>query len=96
MNIFILKVNGIEFESSRAYLTGRGLLKLASLEPPKDYELLKKVNEKGFEPIQLEEEVDLREPGIEGFTAKPYKKLVITIDEAPFEVEECFISPKEL
>ena len=76
MRNFIYKVNREKFETVNAIITGKEILKNANLLPVEDYELLIKVNEKGFEPVQLDEEIDLKGAGIEGFFAKPYKILV--------------------
>lgn len=93
---YFFKINGKRFESSESKITGHELLLIASLTPVEDYELLYKINEKGFTPIQLDEIVDLKIAGIEGFRAKPYKKLTIKVDGKQYEVEECFMTPKEI
>jgi hypothetical protein len=94
--IYILKINNKRFEVQESKITGHELLTIANLTPAEDYELLYKINEKGFTPIQLDEEVDLKTAGIEGFKAKPYKKLTIKVDDKPYEVEECFMTPNEI
>lgn len=96
MNTFFLRVNGLKFESNNSSITGRKVLEIANLLPEEDYELLYKINEKGFEPIQLDEVIDLKTAGIEGFKAKPYKKLKIKVDDNRYEVEECFMTPIEI
>lgn len=94
--IYTFKVNNKRFESSESKISGRQILTIAQLTPAEDYELLYKINEKGFTPIQLDEEVDLKTAGIEGFKAKPYKGIVIKVDDAEFEVDECFYdSPRD-
>ncbi len=90
------RLNKQKFESENPTITGRQILITGGLEPVEDFELLKKINEAGFEPIQLDEVVDLKEAGIEGFFAKPYKKLIIYVDDEPIEVEECFMTPDEI
>lgn len=92
----VFKINGKRFESDEPKITGRQLLTIANLEPVADYELLYRINEGGFTPIQLDEEVDLKTAGIEGFRAKPYKKLTIKVDDKVIEVEECFMTPIEI
>lgn len=94
--MYIFKINNKRFESSESKITGRELLSIAQLSPAEDYELLYKINEKGFTPIQLEEIVDLKTAGIEGFKAKPYKKLKIKVDDKQYEVEGCFMTPIEI
>jgi hypothetical protein len=96
MKNFIYKVNRKKFETVNTIITGKEILENANLLPVEDYELLIKVNEKGFEPVQLDEEIDLKGAGIEGFFAKPYKKLIIYVDDEPVEVDECFMTPNEI
>lgn len=96
MNKFYFRLNGEKFEASTPKITGEEVLTKGGLKPTEDYELLIRLNEKGFEPIQLKEKIDLREPGIEGFFAKPYKKLIISVDDQPVEMEECFSTPNEI
>lgn len=93
---FVFKINQKRFETREPKKTGRELLTIANLTPVEDFELLYKINEKGFEPIQLDEIVDLKEAGIEGFKAKPYRKLKIKVDNKQYEVEECFMTPLEI
>lgn len=94
--MYIFKINKERFESSKAEIIGRELLTIANLLPAEDYELLYRINEKGFEPIGLDEEVDLKKVGIEGFKAQPYKSIVIKIDGKDYEVDTCFMTPKEI
>ena len=96
MGSFIYKVNRKKFETVNAIITGKEILENANLLPVEDYELLIKVNERGFEPVQLDEKIDLKGAGIEGFFAKPYKKLIIYVDDEPVEVEECSMTPNEI
>lgn len=93
---YTFKINAKRFETSDPIINGHQILELAGLEPTEDFELLQRINEKGFEPVQLDEEVDLREVGIEGFRAKPYKYLPIVIDGKTIKVEECFMTPLEI
>lgn len=93
---FIFLVNGATLKSPKQIVTGKEILETASLLPVENYELLKKTNHKGFEPIQLSEEVDLTDPGIELFSAKPYKSLSILISDKEFKIDECYSTPNEL
>jgi hypothetical protein len=93
---YLFKVNRKRFESSKPKITGQEILSIAGLAPSEDYELLYKINEKGFTPIQLDEVVDLKNAGIEGFRARPYRKLLINVNGAQHEVEECFLTPNEI
>jgi hypothetical protein len=94
--MYYYKVNKKRFESSEPKITGKEILNNAGLIPEDDYELLYKVNEKGFTPIQLDEEVDLKKVGIEGFKAIMYKPIIIKVDNKEVEVEDCFMTPLEV
>lgn len=90
------KINDKRFESSKSKISGREILNIGNLTPVEDFELLYRINEKGFTPIQLDEIVDLKTAGIEGFRAKPYRTLKIKVDNKQYEVEECFMNPLEI
>tara|TARA_R110000744_G_scaffold81466_1_gene160097 strand:- start:521 stop:1189 length:669 start_codon:yes stop_codon:yes gene_type:complete len=93
---YTFKINAKLFETSNPIINGQQILELAGLDPAQDFELLQRINERGFEPVQLDEMVDLREMGIEGFRAKPYKHIPIVIDGKTIKVEECFMTPLEI
>ncbi|MEQ1756319.1 MAG: multiubiquitin domain-containing protein [Micropepsaceae bacterium] len=65
------KVNGNPLVVSERFITGREVLELAGLRPPKDYTLRVKVAGQKPEKVGLDEKVDLRKPGIEKFKALP-------------------------
>lgn len=90
------KLNDKLFESENSKITGKEVLLKAGLVPVEDFELLIKVNENGFEPIELTEVTDLHEAGLEGFYAKPYGKLTIYVDDIAIEVEETFLTPNKI
>tara|TARA_B100001146_G_C16084954_1_gene392359 strand:- start:68 stop:730 length:663 start_codon:yes stop_codon:yes gene_type:complete len=94
--MFTYIVNRKRFESSEPKITGRNILEEAGLTPVEDYELLYEINKKGFTPIQLDEVVDLRKVGIEGFKASLYKSIKIKIDNKEIEVDDCFMTPIEV
>jgi hypothetical protein len=93
---FRFLVNGVTLKSPKQIVIGKEVLEAASLLPVENYELLKKTNHKGFEPIQLTEEVDLTDPGIESFSAELNKSLSIFINDKEFKIDECYSSPNEL
>ncbi|MDG3582479.1 MULTISPECIES: multiubiquitin domain-containing protein [Flavobacteriaceae] len=96
MGQFSLRVNRKKYESENSTITGKEILIIAGCEPVEDFELLKKINEAGFEPVQLDEVIDLKEPGIEGFKAKLFKKLTIYVDDEPLDVDEFIMTPNEI
>lgn len=93
---YTFKVNRRRFESGESQITGKMILQIAGLAPEEDYELLYKINEKGYTPIQLDEKIDLRTAGIEGFRAKLYNKISIKLNKIEIEVDDCFMTPLEI
>lgn len=65
------KVNGESFETHQRIVTGREVLTLAGLVPPEKFTLRVKVAGQRPEKVDMDEEVDLRKPGIEKFKALP-------------------------
>lgn len=96
MEKYLFKVNGKNLETVNGIITGKEILEIAELLPVEDFELLIKVNETTFEPIELNEEVNLKEEGVEDFLAKPYRELVIKVDDEPVEVKDCILTPNEI
>lgn len=94
--MYYYKINGKRFESIEPIINGKSILNSAGLIPEQDYELLYKVNEKGYTPIQLTEEINLKKVGIEGLKAIRYKPLIIKVDDKNVEVEDCFMTPLEI
>ena len=94
--MYTFKINNKKYESADSKINGSQILKIAGLQPETDYELLIKVNEKGFEPVELTEVIDLESPGIEGFFVSPYEKIIIYVDDEPLNVTECFMTPTEI
>jgi len=90
------KLNDQLFESKNSKISGKEVLLTGGLEPVEDYELLIKVNENGYEPIELTEVTDLHGAGLEGFYAKPYGKLTIFVDEKPVDMYEAFSTPNKI
>jgi hypothetical protein len=66
-----IKVNGEAFVVHDRFVTGREVLVLAGLTPPNDYTLRVKVAGQRPQKVDLNEKVDLRQPGIEKFKALP-------------------------
>lgn len=91
---FIL--NGHKYDSPKEIIKGKEILEIAELEPVESYELLLRVSKNEFEPIQLDEEVDLSKPGKERFDARPYKKIEVSVDDEPVFFEECFTTPTKI
>lgn len=67
--IYIIKVNGDPFRVRKPCPTGREVLELAGLVPAEKYTLRVKVRGERPRRVELDEQVDLRKPGIEKFKA---------------------------
>ncbi len=66
-----IRINGKRFTVNSSYITGREVLILGELTPPENYTLRVKMSGERPRKIALDEEVDLRHPGIEKFKALP-------------------------
>jgi hypothetical protein len=95
-NIFELTINGKLFKSAKQLINGEELLTLLGLHNSADYEVLMKLTDREFEPIELKEEVDLKKPGVEEFLVKPYRSISIEVDDEKYPVTELLMTPKEI
>ena len=66
-----IRVNGDPFVVYDSEPKGREVLALAGLTPPEEYTLRVKVAGQKPRRVELDERVDLREPGVEKFKALP-------------------------
>ena len=66
-----IRVNGERFEVMKQFITGREVLELAGLVPPENYLLRVKIAGQRPQKVELDEQVDLRHPGVEKFKALP-------------------------
>ncbi len=66
-----IRVNGEPFGVHEPVITGREVLVLAGLTPPKDYTLRVKVVGQKPHKVELDQKVDLRAHGVEKFKALP-------------------------
>jgi plasmid stabilization system protein ParE len=66
-----IRVNGERYEIYNSQPTGREILELANLRPSQNYTLRVKVAGQQPRKVELDEKVDLRQPGIEKFKALP-------------------------
>ena len=96
MNVFDVKVNDRVFNHDKPTITGRGLLVLIGLVHSTDYEILFKLTGQEFEPVELDEIVDLTNPEIETFYVKPYPSVTIEVDDETYPIAQIFMTPKEI
>ena len=66
-----LKINGDAYVIHDPIVTGREILTLAKLLPTEDYTLRVKLSGQRPKKVGLDEELDLRHPGVEKFKALP-------------------------
>jgi len=66
-----LKINGDAYVVHDPIVTGREVLTLAGLLPAEDYTLRVKLSGQRPQKVSLDEELDLRHPGVEKFKALP-------------------------
>src|SRR5262249_39527846 len=66
-----IRVNGKPFEVMQQFITGREVLELAGLTPPENYLLRVKIAGQRPQKVDLDEQIDLRHPGVEKFKALP-------------------------
>lgn len=66
-----VKINGDLFVICSECVTGRAILEIAGLIPPERYSLRVKLAGQRPKRIELDEKVDLTQPGIEKFKALP-------------------------
>lgn len=64
-------VNAKPYVVYNPYPTGREILELAELLPPKSYTLRVKIRGERPRKVELDEKVDLRQKGVEKFKALP-------------------------
>lgn len=95
-NLFEIRVNDRLFNHDQSTITGKELLVLIGLTHSIDYEILYKLAKKEFEPVQLDEVVDLTNPEIETFYVKPYPSVTIEVDDETYPIAHIFMTPKEI
>lgn len=94
--IFELKINGKIYKVDQPQTTGEAILKLVGLHHITDYEILMKLTDCEYEPIEVKEMVDLSKPGIEAFLVKPYQEIKIEVDDEFYPVTEILMTAKEI
>jgi hypothetical protein len=96
MKTFDILVNEKKFQYESPNISGQGLLSLVGLPHSLDYEILFRLTGKEFEPIQLEEIVDLTNLEIETFLIKPIPSTTIEVDDERYPIGQIFMTPKEI
>ncbi|MBI2417417.1 MAG: multiubiquitin domain-containing protein [Ignavibacteriales bacterium] len=91
---FIL--NGKEYSHDTAKISGKEILNLGEVSPADEYDLLKKIQGKEYEPILLDEIVDLSDPGIEHFVAEKRKELMYSFDDEKYYTMNTVLTPVQI
>jgi len=89
-------INHEEITFENAIVSGNEILDTVECVPVEDFDLLKKIKGKEFEPIQYDEKVDLSDPGIEKFIVLPRKKLIFFVDDEEYSTEEIDLTPVDI
>lgn len=66
-----VRINGERYTFDNSHVTGEEILIKANLMPPSSYTLRVKVAGQHPRKVELDEKVDLRQPGVEKFKALP-------------------------
>ena len=91
-----VKINNKRYLSLEKNVTGVQILTLGGFVPVEDFDLYKRIQGREYEPIQLDEKVDLEEPGIEFFKVIPRIELIFEIDDENFTTKEFEMTPLEI
>lgn len=93
---YLFQVKGKTFDTQKQIITGEEILIIANLTPVDDFQLLLKVDDDTFEPIQLKETVDLSVPGKEKFIVKFIKEIFIFVNDEKYPFKDTFLTPREI
>jgi hypothetical protein len=93
---FKFKVNKKQLSSDNKIISGSEILKIAGFEPEEEFDLYKKIQGHEYEPIQLDENVDLEEPGIERFRVSVRKAIKFEVDDEVYQTEEIELTPIDI
>lgn len=77
-------------------ITGKQILSIAGLDSESEFQIFFQLSPKEYEPVQMDERIDLGQPGREVFRVKPVKDLIILVDGEPLKVPECIMTPEEI
>jgi multiubiquitin len=90
------KVNNQMLSTDNQFVSGSEILELVGFEPVENFDLFKRIEGREFEPIQLDEKVDLGEPGIERFRAAPKKTISFSVDDEKYKTDEIDLNPVDI
>lgn len=93
---FEIRVNEKPFQWDQPQILGMEVLRLIGLVHSNDYEILIKLKNKEFEPVELTESVDLTDPAVETFFVKPYPSVSFELDDEDYPFAQVFMTPKEI
>jgi hypothetical protein len=94
--MYKIRVNGRNFEHEAPEISGRELLKLIGVHLSADYEILLLIKPEEFEPVEMNEKVDLQKSPETIFTVKPYPEAKMEVDDEFYPFTEVFMTPVEI
>jgi hypothetical protein len=93
---FQIIINEKEFSFSKPHVTGEQILEKAGLTPVQCYTLYQKLKGCDFTKIDLDEEVDLSNPGIEHFVTKEPETFNYHVNKEPETTGKKYLTPVEI
>lgn len=93
---FKIKIDEDQFEFKMAIVKGSDILIKAGKQHPKCYSLYQKLKGSDFKKIDLEEEVDLSNAGLEKFSIKEPEVFFYHLDEEPETSEKSALTVNEI
>lgn len=89
-------VDGKHLTFDQDHITGRQVLQKANKVPGECYTLYMKLKGCDFEKIDLDEIVDISNPGIEHFIVKPPEVFYYTVDAEPETTDQKELTPNQI
>ena len=96
MGKFTFKLNGKSFSSNEGTISGGQILEIGGFLPLEDFNLFMKVKQQDFEPVKIEDLVDLTAQGVEQFKVKPKKELKFEVDDERYSTTELELTPVQI
>lgn len=91
-----VKVNGKHYVFDKQVVSGQDILQVAGFCPVECYWVYQKLKGCDFEKIDLTEQVDLAQPGIEEFTVKPTEVFHYFMDDEPETTDQKQLTPNQI
>jgi hypothetical protein len=96
MGKFNFKLNGKTFSSDEGTISGGQILEIGGFLPHEDFNLFMKAGHLDFEPVKIDDLIDLTAPGVELFKARPKKELKFEVDDERYSTTELELTPVQI